>query len=212
MTAGSAPALPRGCPRCTQRLVRNHDELVCLVHGQVYEPIRAWETAPAEQPLELAAGRMRRRAPKVLPVPWTEEERELWRRAEAGEEVCELPAPKPETEEAPMDTEPKGMTLADIAAATKARGETLRTEIAELEAALVARREEASKLVAVFAALEMSPPAALVQLSVKRKAAAAREPVPEGERWTCPDCGWQGKGRYPGMHPKFCSVRKEAQG
>ena len=101
----SAPALPAICPRCLRRLVRNHDELVCLTHGQVFEPIRAWETAAAASGVTARGGEQKRgRGMSPTAVPWTNEERELWRRAEAGEEFA---PPEPEEEEAHVRIHPQ---------------------------------------------------------------------------------------------------------
>lgn len=80
MTAPTAARVK--CPRCDRPLVRNHDELICLTHGQAYEAIRAWENVPAYEPVP---GRPRQAPPRDPVVPWTEDERELWRRADAGE-------------------------------------------------------------------------------------------------------------------------------
>lgn len=71
------------CPRCRRPLIRNHDELLCLAHGQIYQPTQAWETAPDT----VVAGRWRV-AHDESTVPWTVEERELWRRAEANQPVA----------------------------------------------------------------------------------------------------------------------------
>lgn len=60
------------CPRCTSRLIRSHDELTCLVHGEVYAPIRAIERRPS-----FATGR-RRHDPEIPLLPWTDQERALW--------------------------------------------------------------------------------------------------------------------------------------
>ena len=110
------------CPRCDRPLVRNHDELVCLTHGQAYEAIRAWENVPVYEPVP---GRPRQ-PPRAPVVPWTEDERELWRRADAGE-VFDL-APDHEEEE-PM-TEGMIQTVDALAKPTLAR---LKEIVGEIE-------------------------------------------------------------------------------
>lgn len=37
------PPPPTACPRCGGRLIRNYDELVCLAHGTMWDPVRAWD-------------------------------------------------------------------------------------------------------------------------------------------------------------------------
>jgi hypothetical protein len=79
------------CPRCRRPLIRNHDELLCLTHGQIEQPVQAWETAP-----DVATASSGRRAThQEYTVPWTDEEREQWRRAEAGEDVPDERPRKP---------------------------------------------------------------------------------------------------------------------
>lgn len=55
----AAVAGPETCPRCGRELVVNHDETLCLVHGLVYTPKRAYDAsqdqredfeAPLKQP------------------------------------------------------------------------------------------------------------------------------------------------------------------
>lgn len=61
------------CPRCGGRLIRNHDETVCLVHGTIHTPVRAWDLPS----LALAVGTGRPVNAFRL-VPWTERERQTW--------------------------------------------------------------------------------------------------------------------------------------
>jgi hypothetical protein len=53
--------------------LRAHDELLCLVHGTVYEPSRAWD--PPE-PCLSTKGRAGTVGPE--PRPWTQMDRLLW--------------------------------------------------------------------------------------------------------------------------------------
>lgn len=71
------------CPRCGSRLIRTHDEGVCLVHGTIITPVRAWDP-PAE--VDLAA----RRGNRFSSPEWTDEERGWWR--EAGDPLPPEPA------------------------------------------------------------------------------------------------------------------------
>lgn len=144
----SAPALPTICPRCLRRLVRNHDELVCLTHGQVFEPVRAWETAPAVVASGVTArGGEQKRVRGMSPtaVPWTDEERDLWRRAEAGEEFA---PPVPEEEEPVSDFAPKSVD--DLAGPALARLRELASQVEKAEALAHSLRAEALRFVQVL--------------------------------------------------------------
>ncbi len=143
----SAPALPTICPRCPRRLVRNHDELVCLTHGQVFEPIRAWETAAAVVASGVTArGGEQKRVRGMSPtaVPWTDEERDLWRRAEAGEEFA---PPEPEEEEPMSEFAPKSAD--DLGGPALARLRELAAQVEKAEALAQSLRAEALRFVAV---------------------------------------------------------------
>lgn len=86
MRAGSVEAV--ACPRCERPPVVSHDEVLCLVHGQVHEPVRAWE---AQATGDMArAGKVRTVQPVVGHVPFSAEEREWWRLEALG-----LPVPAP---------------------------------------------------------------------------------------------------------------------
>lgn len=86
MRAGSVEAV--ACPRCERPPVVSHDEVFCLVHGQVHEPVRAWEVQPIGEISR--EGRARVRQPTVGNLPVTAEEREWWRLEALG-----LPVPMP---------------------------------------------------------------------------------------------------------------------
>ena len=205
----SAPALPTICPRCLRRLVRNHDELVCLTHGQVFEPVRAWETAPVVVPIgvtDLGTPQKRVRGMTPPTVPWTDEERELWRRAEAGEEFT---PPVPEEEE-PM-SELNIRSVDDIGGPALARLRELASQVEKAEALARSLREEAARFVAVLDLLGVDFPE---QLRVVARAKASplsktKTPVPERERWACA-CGFRSVGRYPGGHPAKCPLKRVA--
>jgi hypothetical protein len=159
----SAPALPTICPRCLRRLVRNHDELVCLTHGQVFEPIRAWETATSPD-IDTPFGRQpRTRSPTA--VPWTNEERDLWRRAEAGEEF----APPVLKEEKPMsEFTPKGVD--DLGGPALARLRELAAQVEKADALAHSLRAEALRFVQVLDLLGVDFPE---QLRVVARAKAS---------------------------------------
>lgn len=206
----SAPALPTICPRCLRRLVRNHDELVCLTHGQVFEPVRAWETAPVVVPIgvtDLGTPQKRVRGMTPPTVPWTDEERELWRRAEAGEEFT---PPEPEKEE-PM-AEFNIRSIDDIGSPALARLRDLATQVEKAEELARSLRAEAARFVQVLDLLGVDFPE---QLRVVARAQASplsktKAPVPFEERWKCV-CGWRSSGRYPGNHTQWCEVAKAAK-
>lgn len=144
MTAPTAARVK--CPRCGRPLVRNHDELICLTHGQAYEAIRAWENVPAYEPVP---GRPRQAPPRDPVVPWTEDERELWRRADAGE-VFDLA--QDHDEEEPM-TEGVIQTVDDLAKPTLARLKEIVGEIESRERQAAALRVDAARFIAVLDAL-----------------------------------------------------------
>jgi hypothetical protein len=196
MTAPTAAKVK--CPRCNARLVRNHDELVCLTHGQAYEAIRAWENVPAYEPVP---GRPRQAPPRDPVVPWTEDERELWRRAEAGE-VFE---PDHEEEEREPMTEMSFRTVDDLAKPTLARLKDIVSEIATKERELVGLRDDGKRFVAVLEALRVEVPEA-VRDGI-RPLDGKHRMVAESERWTCV-CGWKSKGRFPGGHTSRCAAHK----
>ncbi len=186
------------CPRCDRPLVRNHDELICLTHGQAYEPVRAWESVAA---FETPAGRLAKRPPRDPVVPWTEDERELWRRANAGE-VFELA--QDHDEEDPMA---EGMirTVDDLAKPTMARLKEIVGEIETKERELVGLRDDAGRFIAVLEALRVEVSEA-VRDGIRPLDAKHRR-VAESERWTCV-CGWKSKGRFPGGHTSRCATHK----
>ena len=72
----TAEATLSTCPRCNGELVRNHDELLCLVHGTVQTPSRAWDVPSGDG----RTGPQGKRGPKDFggAVAWTDEERRLW--------------------------------------------------------------------------------------------------------------------------------------
>ena len=197
----TAPALPTVCPRCLRRLVRNHDELVCLTHGQVFEPIRAWETATSPD-IDTPFGRQPRTlSPKA--VPWTNEERELWRRAEAGEKF----APPVLKEEKPMsEFTPKSVD--DLGGPALARLRELVGQIEKAERLAADARAEAARFIVVPDYLRTDVPEQLRGIARSpRPTTSAAASVPESERWTCV-CGWKSKGRFPGGHTLRCPARK----
>ena len=200
----SAPALPTICPRCLRRLVRNHDELVCLTHGQVFEPVRAWETATSPD-IDTPFGRQpRTRSPKA--IPWTDKERDLWRRAEAGEEFA---PPEPEEEEPMSEFAPKSAD--DLGGPALARLRELASQVEKAEALAHSLRAEALRFVQVLDLLGVDFPE---QLRVVARAKASplsktKTPVPEGDRWACA-CGFRSVGRYPGGHPAKCPLKRVA--
>ena len=149
MTAPTAARVK--CPRCDRPLVRNHDELICLTHGQAYEPVRAWENVPAYEPVP---GRPRQGPPRDPVVPWTEDERELWRRADAGE-VFDLA--QDHDEEEPM-TEDMIQTVDDLAKPTLARLKEIVGEIESRERQAAALRVDAARFIAVLDALGCEVP------------------------------------------------------
>ena len=197
MTAPTAARVK--CPRCDRPLVRNHDELICLTHGQAYEAIRAWENVPAYEPVP---GRLRQAPPRDPVVPWTEDERELWRRAEAGE-VLE---PDHEEEEREPMTEMPFRTVDDLAKPTLARLKEIAGEIERRECEAAALRVDAARFIAVLDALGFE-----VAERVRTIARAPRPPrlsnVPENERWAC-RCGFRSQGRVPGLHAMRCATHK----
>jgi hypothetical protein len=205
----SAPALPTICPRCLRRLVRNHDELVCLTHGQVFEPIRAWETAAAvvaSGVTERGGKQKRVRGMSPTAVPWTNEERELWRRAEAGEEFA---PPEPKEEEPMSEFAPKSAD--DLGGPALARLRELAAQVEKAEALAHSLRAEALRFVQVLDLLGVDFPE---QLRVAARAKASplsktKTPVPEGDRWACA-CGFRAVGRYPGGHPAKCPLKRVA--
>ena len=205
----SAPALPTVCPRCLRRLVRNHDELVCLTHGQVFEPVRAWETAPAvvaSGVTERGGEQKRVRGMSSTAVPRTDEERELWRRAEAGEEF----APPVLEEEEPM-SELTVRSVDDLAGPTLARLRELAGQVEKAEALARSLRDEAVRFVQVLDLLGVDFPEQLRVIARAKPSplSKTRTPVPEGERWACA-CGFRSVGRYPGGHPAKCPLKRVA--
>ena len=204
-------ALPRVCPRCSRQLARNHDELVCFVHGQAYEPVRAWETvpddvAPANAPTKRGTARLRRRGGVVPEVPWTEEERDLWRRAEAGEH---FPPPVAEEREPMNETSPTPIRTADdLATPALARLRELVGQIEKAERLAANARAEAARFIVVLDYLRTDVPEQLRGIARSpRPTTSAAASVPESERWTCA-CGWKSKGRFPGGHTLRCPARK----
>lgn len=73
------------CPRCRSRLIRNHNRLECLAHGEQYSPVEAWERIAAAD----VGGVRYSREGEVSSPEWTPAERRAWERAEAGEDVPE---------------------------------------------------------------------------------------------------------------------------
>lgn len=197
MTAPTAARVK--CPRCDRPLVRNHDELICLTHGQAYEAIRAWENVPAYEPVP---GRPRQAPPRDPVVPWTEDERELWRRADAGE-VFDLA--QDHDEEEPM-TEGMIQAVDDLAKPTLARLKEIVGEIESRERQAAALRVDAARFIAVLDALGCEVPDMMRQTT--RVPRPPKFPhVPENERWTC-TCGFRSQGRLPGLHAKRCATHK----
>jgi len=184
---------------------------VCFVHGQAYEPVRAWETvpddvAPANAPTQRGTARLRRRVVVVPEVPWTEEERDLWRRAEAGEH---FPPPVAKEREPMNETSPTPIRTADdLATPALARLRELVGQIEKAERLAANARAEAARFIVVLDYLRTDVPEQLrVIARSPRPSKSAAAPVPESERWTCV-CGWKSKGRFPGGHTLRCPARK----
>lgn len=193
---------PATCPRCAGRLVRSHDELWCMVHGEVWAPVRAWETAPADGTLEQTrTGRSRTYGARLdTVVPWTDAERRAWETWREGD-----PVPGDDQERAATRREENAVaqeqqqqfamqSTAQLGAACIARAQEAAAQIARQEEEIVTLRAEVRRLVAVARLCEVEVPSSL-----------ARSPAAPDERWTCGSCGWQAKGRYPGRHSEACA-------
>ena len=146
MSAATTAVPPRVCPRCARPLIRNHDRGECLVHGEIDGGrVMAHErVALSDKGKPARAG---------SPVPWTDEERDLWRRELAGEPV---PDPWPtERERRTMDEPDDGLARVvirraeDLAAPVVARLTDMAQRKAAAEAALAAMAEEMGRLLAV---------------------------------------------------------------
>ena len=118
-------------------------------------------------------------------MPWTEEERDLWRRAEAGEHF-----PPPVAEE----------TADDLATPALARLRELVGQIEKADRLAADARAEAARFIVVLDYLRTDVPEQLRVI-----ARPPRPSVPESERWTCA-CGWKSAGRFPGGHGRACAV------
>ena len=174
---------------------------MCLTHGQVFEPVRAWETATSPD-IDTPFGRQpRTRSPKA--IPWTNEERGLWRRAEAGEEFA---PPEPEEEEPMSEFAPKSAD--DLGGPALARLRELASQVEKAEALAHSLRAEALRFVQVLDLLGVDFPEQL--RVVARATAKTKTPVPDGERWACA-CGFRSVGRFPGRHPERCPLKRVAR-
>lgn len=135
------------------------------------------------------------------PFRW-EDERELWRRADAGE-VFDLA--QDHDEEEPM-TEGMIQAVDDLAKPTLARLKEIVGEIKSRERQAAALRVDAARFIAVLDALGCEVPDMMRQTT-----GVPRPPnfphVPENERWTC-TCGFRSQGRHPGLHAKRCATHK----
>lgn len=85
------PAAPLKCPRCERVPVLNHDVVECLVHGTIDEPVRAWDL-PASIDADSRDGKQRASRSGAPSVPWTDEERQQWEKADRGEPVMPVNA------------------------------------------------------------------------------------------------------------------------
>ena len=192
--------------------MRNHDELVCLTHGQVFEPVRAWETAPVVVPIgvtDLGTPQKRVRGMTPPTVPWIDEERDLWRRAEAGEEFA---PPVPEEKE-PMPEPLVIRSVDDLGGPALARLRELAAQVEKAEELARSLRAEALRFVQVLDLLGVDFPEQLRVVARAKASPLAKTTtsgVPFEERWVCL-CGWRSSGRYPGQHPRTCEIAKKAK-
>jgi hypothetical protein len=145
MTQTISPALAK-CPRCHGELIRNHDELLCMVHGTVHTPSRAWDVPSdgfdADQPVPKG---MRRRGPKGfgVTVAWTDEERETWETWREGD-------PIPGEGEGQM-TEPTGvatqaLSAEALATACQTRMDEIDRKLVTIGKTQIVLRQEKAKL------------------------------------------------------------------
>lgn len=172
---------------------------------ETWKPIRAWETATSLD-IDTPFGRQPRTlSPKA--IPWTDEERDLWRRAEAGEEFA---PPVPEEEEPVSDFAPKSVD--DLAGPALARLRELASQVEKAEALAHSLRAEALRFVQVLDVLGIDFPEQLRVIARAKASPLAKTtaPVPEGERWACA-CGFRSVGRYAGRHPERCPLKRAAR-
>lgn len=147
-------APPERCPRCSARLIRNHEERECLVHGTVWTVTRAGDlldgACAADGPeYEAVVGRRSRRSRASGfggGVPITAEERAAWAAMERGEFDHD-----PEDGEEDEVTQPVGeamsaVTMGQVAAK---RVRNLAEIVRKHEALIAAAREEAAAMVKV---------------------------------------------------------------
>lgn len=189
------------CPRCAKALVRNHDELVCLVHGTVATPRRAWDAASAN----VGAGIIRQRHAETTTHRLSARDRAIL----AGDESAF------EHEERDTMEDERGFDITS----TKALGELciervrgLLRDVAKLDEAVAARRTEIRRFLQIAKFCEVAVPAELQRAtggSPKPRPIGMTMPPP-GENWKCPDCGWESRGRFPGRHPAACAARRAA--
>lgn len=191
------------CPRCLAVLVRNHDEAVCLIHGTVATPRRAWDAASAN----VGSGVIRQRRAETTTHALSARDRAIL----AGD------ASAYEHEEGnTMEDDDRGFDITS----TKALGELciervreLMRDVGKLETAITDRRTEVRRFLQIAKFCEVPIPAELERQTggnprPKAMPGAITMPAP-GENWKCA-CGWQAKGRFPGRHPATCEVAKAA--
>lgn len=69
------------CPRCRAPLRSEHGDAVCLTHGTIWTPTRAWDAAMSSgfaAEAELQPGRRRRRGANAVGPPVSDAERQAW--------------------------------------------------------------------------------------------------------------------------------------
>ena len=188
------------CPRCSRRLVKNHDSIECLACGTLEVPALSREEAASE--VEAAVGH---RAPRggglQAGPPWTAQERETWETWKEGD-----PVPG-ETENERDEPQPTGVIASadDMAKACQARITQIDWQVRKLSGQVAVLKDESARLGKVLAIL--SPKGAKAPLA---KAAgdvsglAARE---NNGPYPCEKCGREfGLPTARGMHQKHCPV------
>lgn len=184
------------CPRCNRALVRSIDEYLCLTHGTIVTPVRAWDAAGAEPGLN----NVTRRQAATTSARLTARDRAIL----AGDESAY------EHEEATVEDE-RGFDITS----TKALGELclervrgLLRDVAKLDSAIAERRTEVRRFLQIAKFCEVPIPAELQRQTggkprpegvVPREAGASRN------AWRCPDCGHQTVSRWVQRHKAECA-------
>ena len=190
------------CPRCSRRLVKNHDSIECLACGTLEVPVLSRQEAASEVEAEVG-----HRAPRGVGLragpPWTAEERLTWETWKEGDPVPGETENKRD-ERAP---EPSGVIASadELAKACQARITQIDWQARNLSSQLSALKGEAAQLGKVLALLR--PTGARAPRAKGASDPSGREARAAGGPYPCEKCGREfGLPTARGMHQKHCPV------